>query len=251
MLSWHPAPPRSPWGWDSQGTATPTQWGCLAGVDMLPHTHLTPAHVHSSLCLVHHRRLQGRLIGTSGHPHLQLWPPAWLRAASLPYRKPLPSRRMRIWQNLCQLFSYRPDAVRQMHRPVEQKALAAPPGHTSPMQQSYGRTTLPRATFLKCEGQEHRCLCPCPLLPATCSHRQTKGHPCRRMAAMCRDVPGNKWLLIAAAHFSVCGFSTVKSLRLNASLRPGTRDPGAQVSGRKQWGFSTAKEKAFHLFPRS
>lgn len=68
---------------------------------------------------------------------------------------------------------------------------------------------------------------------------------------MHRDVPGNKQLRTAAAHFGVCGFSTVESLRLNASLRPGTRDPGAQVSQSKQQGFSTAKEKVFHLFPRS
>lgn len=114
-----------------------------------------------------------------------------------------------------------------------------------------GRTTLPRATCLKCEGQEHLCLCLCPLLPATRSHRHKKGHPHSRMAAMHGDIPGNEWLLIAAAHFSVWGFSTVKSLRLNASLCPGTRNPGTQVSGRIQQGSGTAKEKAFHLFPRS
>lgn len=91
---------QSPQGWDSWGTATPTQRGCPAGVDMLPRTHLTPAHVRSSPRLAHRRGLQGRLMGTSGHPHLQLWPAAWLRVASLPYRKPLPSRRMSIWQNL-------------------------------------------------------------------------------------------------------------------------------------------------------
>ena len=108
--------------------------------------------------------------GTSGHPHLQLWPVAWLRVASLLYRKPLPSRRMRIWQNLCRLFSCHQDAARQTHRSGEQKALVAPPEQTLPMRQSYGRTTLPRATCFKCEGQEHRCLCLCPLLPATHSH---------------------------------------------------------------------------------
>lgn len=190
-------------------------------------------------------------MATSGHPHLQLWPTAWQRVATLPCTKLLASRRMRTWQNPCQLFSCCQDAARQMHRPGEQKVLAAPPGQTSPMRQSYGRTTLPRATCLKCEGQEHRCLCPSPLLPATRSHRHTKGHPCSRMAAMCGEVPGNKRLIITAAPFSMQGLSTVKSLRLNASLRPGTRDPGAQVSGRKQRGFGTAKEKAFHLFPRS
>jgi len=138
-----------------------------------------------------------------------------------------------------------------MYRPGKQKALTAPLHQTSPVQQSYSRTTVPRATCFKCKRQPHQCLCLCPLLPDTRSHRHTKGHPRSRMAAMCGDVPGNKWLLMAAAHFSVRGFSTVKSLRLKASLGPGTRDPAVQVSRRKQWGFATAKEKAFHLFPRA
>lgn len=44
---------------------------------------------------------------------------------------------------------------RQMYRPGEQKMLAASLGQTSPVWQSYGRTTLPRDTCLKCKGQEH------------------------------------------------------------------------------------------------
>lgn len=35
------------------------------------------------------RVLQGRLMGISGHAHLQLWPVALLRVAYLPHRKPL------------------------------------------------------------------------------------------------------------------------------------------------------------------
>lgn len=120
--------------------AQPHQHQCPAGLFVLPHTHLTPAHGHSSLCLAHCRGLQARLMGICGHSHLQLWPTAWLKVAS--HRKPLPSTRMRLCQtqNLCWLFSYCQNLARQMHRPGEQKVLAAPPGQTLPVWQSYIRT---------------------------------------------------------------------------------------------------------------
>lgn len=53
--------------------------------------------------------------------------------------------------------------------------LAAPPGQTSPVWQSYIRTILSRAACLKCEGQEHQCLCLCLpfiLLPLTDIQRE-------------------------------------------------------------------------------
>lgn len=59
-----------------------TSASARTGLLMLPHTHLTPAHVHSSLWLSHRRALQTRLMGISGHPHLQLWSTAWLKVAS-------------------------------------------------------------------------------------------------------------------------------------------------------------------------
>lgn len=73
-----------------------------------------------------------------------------------------------------------------------------------------------------------------PLPTAICHHQNTKGHPCIRSALKRSGRAGKKWLLIFVAQFSVQGFSAVKSLRMDASLHPGTRDPGAQVSGRKQ-----------------
>lgn len=92
---------------------------------------------------------QRAAVGYLLHPHLQLCPEAWLRVASLPYRKALPSRRISICQNLCWHFFYRQDEARQMHRPGEQKAFAGPPGQTLPMQQSYSSTTLPRNHLLE------------------------------------------------------------------------------------------------------
>lgn len=74
------APPQ-PTGAGTPG-AQPHQCQCPTALLMLPHTHLTPAHVHSSLWLSHHRELQTRLMGICGHPHLQLWPTAWLKVAS-------------------------------------------------------------------------------------------------------------------------------------------------------------------------
>lgn len=111
----------------------------------------------------------------------------------------------------------------------------------------------------------HRLPCPGPSRCQPCSGRRTlagaacvKSQQLKRRARgselsslpcavteMQRDIPVSdrqqrhnrekkKWFLIFAAHLSVQGFTAVKSLSVDASLHPGTRDPGAQVTGRQQ-----------------
>lgn len=138
--------------------AQPHQCQCLAGLFMLPHTHLTPVHFHS-LWLA-----QGQPDGChhGDHSHLQLWPRTWLKVAPIQKTSSLQENEAKPNPKpVLALFLLPECSQTNAQTRGAKSACSSSRTDIACAAQLHQDNFFSRTTCLKCEGQEHQCLCPC------------------------------------------------------------------------------------------